>query len=255
MKVYLVGGAVRDELLGHPVHERDWVVVGASPNDLLSQGYEQVGKSFPVFLHPKTKEEYALARIERKIASGYHGFDFDTSKKVTLEEDLQRRDLTINAIAKTTQGQLIDPFGGVQDLKKRILRHVSPAFSEDPVRVLRVARFAAKLAPFGFSIAAETLKLMEQMGQQGELNYLIAERVFKELQKALTEPAPVAFIQALRASNTLNTILPEVDALYGVPQMPEFHPEIDTGIHTELVLAQASQLKYFTFSKIRCFSS
>ncbi len=242
MKIYLVGGAVRDELLGLPIKERDYVVVGGQEKQMLALGFTAVGKSFPVFLHPKTKEEYALARIERKVKGGYHGFDFDTASTVTLEQDLSRRDLTINAIAKSESGELIDPFNGQQDLKNKILRHVSPAFVEDPVRVLRVARFAARFAPLGFKIAQETLALMQQMGENGELEFLIPERVSKELITALNEPMPVAFIQALRQSKTLQYILPEINALYGVPQNEAHHPEKDTGIHIELVLNQATKL-------------
>lgn len=242
MKIYLVGGAVRDELLGIPVKERDYVVVGASSDEMLKLNFNSVGKSFPVFLHPQTKEEYALARIERKVQGGYHGFDFDTAKSVTLEQDLSRRDLTINAMAKGDDGKIIDPFNGQSDIKDKILRHVSPAFIEDPVRVLRVARFAARFAPLGFKVAPQTLALMKQMGESGELNFLVPERVCKELLTALNEPMPVAFIQVLRQSDTLKYILPEIDALYGVPQNTEHHPEKDTGIHIEMVLNQATKL-------------
>lgn len=242
MKIYLVGGAVRDELLGLPVKERDWVVVGATPDEMRAQQFEQVGKSFPVFLHPQTKEEYALARKERKVSAGYYGFEFDTSTKVTLEEDLLRRDLTINAIAKDDSGQLIDPYHGQQDLQNKVLRHVSDAFVEDPVRVLRVARFAARFASLGFTVAEETLALMKQIAEQGELQHLIPERVFKELRQALSEKTPVAFIRTLRNAQVLKAIFPEIDALYGVPQKKECHPEIDTGIHVEMALEQATQL-------------
>lgn len=242
MKVYLVGGAVRDELLGLPVTERDYVVVGASPEEMLAQGFKPVGKFFPVFLHPETKEEYALARTERKVAGGYHGFTFDTSTKVTLEEDLKRRDLTINAIAKTDDGELVDPYNGQADLKNKILRHVSPAFAEDPVRVLRIARFAARFAPLGFKVAPETFALMQQMAQKGELDFLVSERVFKETAKALSETAPVEFIKVLKQSGALKVLFPEIDNLYGVPQNIEHHPEKDTGIHVELVLEQATKL-------------
>lgn len=242
MKIYLVGGAVRDKLLGLDVHERDFVVVGATPDELLKQGFVGVGKSFPVFLHPQTKEEYALARTERKTAGGYHGFDFNTAESVTLEEDLARRDLTINAIAESESGEIIDPYGGRRDLEARILRHVSPAFMEDPVRVLRVARFAARFAPLGFKVAEETMALMQGMVQQGEINYLVKERVWKEMQRALTEPSPAEFIKVLRACGALKIVLPEIDALYGVPQSPTSHPEVDTGVHIELVLAQAAKL-------------
>lgn len=242
MKVYLVGGAVRDELLGISVKERDWVVVGATGQDMLDLKFTPVGKFFPVFLHPQTKEEYALARLERKVAGGYHGFTFDTSSSVTLEQDLARRDLTINAIAKTAEGEIIDPYNGQQDLKHKWLRHVSPAFVEDPVRVLRVARFAARFARRGFKIAPETLTLMQEMAKKGELDYLVPERVCKEMLRALAEPSPVAFIQVLRESHALKVLFPEIDALYGVPQNTEHHPEKDTGIHTEMVLHQATRL-------------
>jgi len=242
MKIYLVGGAVRDKLLGLPVHERDFVVVGAKPDELLTQGFVGVGKSFPVFLHPETKEEYALARTERKTAGGYHGFDFNTAQSVTLEEDLARRDLTINAIAEADSGELVDPYGGQRDLQLKLLRHVSPAFVEDPVRVLRVARFAARFAPLGFTVADETMALMRQMVKQGEIDYLVKERVWKEMQRALTEPSPTEFIKVLRACGALKIVLPEIDALYGVPQSPTSHPEVDTGIHIELVLTQSAKL-------------
>ncbi len=242
MKIYLVGGAVRDKLLGLPVHERDYVVVGAKPDELLAKGFVGVGKSFPVFLHPETKEEYALARTERKTAGGYHGFDFNTSDNVTLEEDLARRDLTINAIAEAENGELVDPYGGQRDLQLKLLRHVSEAFMEDPVRVLRVARFAARYAPLGFTVAPETMTLMQSMVKQGEIDYLVKERVWKEMQKALTEPAPTEFIKVLREAGALKILLPEIDALYGVPQSPTSHPEVDTGIHIELVLTQAAKL-------------
>lgn len=242
MKTYLVGGAVRDELLGYPFTEKDWVVVGASPQQMLQLGYRQVGKDFPVFLHPETKDEHALARTERKSAPGYKGFDVHASPDVTLEEDLQRRDLTINAIAKAEDGSLIDPYGGTQDIKNKILRHVSPAFSEDPVRVLRVARFAARYAHLGFSIADETMSLMREMVEAGEVDALVAERVWLEMEKALAERHPGQFIQALRDCGALKNILPELDCLWGVPQPEEHHPEIDTGVHTMMVLEQACLL-------------
>lgn len=232
MQIYLVGGAVRDELLGLKVSERDWVVVGATAEQMLAQHFIPVGKFFPVFLHPRTKEEYALARTERKTSGGYHGFIFNTDPKVTLEEDLARRDLTINAMAKTPEGKIIDPFGGQRDLMEKRLRHVSQAFIEDPVRVLRVARFAARLAPLGFQVAPETRRLMQQMNQTGELNYLVAERVCKEMLRALKEACPSAFLQTLRACNALATILPEIEALYDA----SFPPLI------EQVLAKASEL-------------
>lgn len=242
MKIYLVGGAVRDKLLGLSVHERDFVVVGAKPDELLAQGFVGVGKSFPVFLHPQTKEEYALARTERKTSGGYHGFDFNTAESVTLEEDLARRDLTINAIAESESGEIIDPYGGRRDLQLKLLRHVSPAFMEDPVRVLRVARFAARYATLGFTVAEETMKLMQDMVKQGEIDFLVKERVWKEMQRALTEPSPTEFIKVLREAGALKILLPEIDALYGVPQSPTSHPEVDTGIHIELVLTQAAKL-------------
>ncbi len=242
MKIFLVGGAVRDRLLGLPVHDRDYVVVGGQPQDLLDLGYKPVGKDFPVFLHPQTGEEYALARTERKTGRGYHGFAFDTAADVTLEDDLRRRDLTINAIAEDESGVLIDPFGGVADLRDRVLRHVSPAFAEDPVRVLRVARFAARFAARGFRIADETLALMRQIVQAGEVDQLQTERVWAETHKALGEPVPSAFLHALRNCGALKVLFPEVDALFGVPQRAEYHPEIDTGIHTGMVLDMAARL-------------
>lgn len=236
MKVYLVGGAVRDQLLGLQVKERDWVVVGATPDELLAQQYKQVGKDFPVFLHPNTKEEYALARMEKKNAPGYYGFSCDYSNKVTLEEDLSRRDLTINAMAMDDKGQIIDPYGGQNDLKDKILRHVSDAFVEDPVRVLRVARFAARFHQYGFSLANETRALMYKMVQQGELAHLVPERVWQEWQRSLEEPNPEQFILTLRSCGALKIILPEIDILFGVPNPVVHHPEIDTGIHSLLVL-------------------
>lgn len=242
MRIYLVGGAVRDRLLGRTVADRDYVVVGARPEDMLAQGYKPVGKDFPVFLHPQTGEEYALARTERKTGRGYHGFAFHADPSVTLEQDLERRDLTINAMAEDERGARVDPFGGARDLEARVLRHVSPAFVEDPVRVLRVARFAARYAPLGFSVAEETLALMRAMVADGEADHLVPERVWTETQKALAEPQPSAFLRTLRACGALAVLFPEVDALYGVPQRAEFHPEIDTGIHMELVLDAAARL-------------
>jgi tRNA nucleotidyltransferase (CCA-adding enzyme) len=242
MKTYLVGGAVRDRLLGLPVKDRDYVVVGATPEELLHRGFTPVGRDFPVFLHPTTKAEYALARTERKTGRGYHGFAFDTDPSVRLEDDLRRRDLTINAMAEDEDGTLIDPFGGVADLRQGWLRHVSPAFVEDPVRILRVARFAARYAERGFRIAPETLALMRQMVQAGEVDHLVAERVWAETQKALAEHTPSAFLRSLRDCGALAVLLPEVDALYGVPQRPEWHPEIDTGVHVELTLDAAARL-------------
>jgi tRNA nucleotidyltransferase (CCA-adding enzyme) len=242
MQVYLVGGAVRDELLGIAVRERDWVVVGARPEDLRKLGYMPVGREFPVFLHPKTKEEYALARVESKVAPGYRGFTTHFSEEVTLEEDLRRRDLTINAIARSESGELIDPYGGVKDLKAGILRHVSEAFVEDPVRVLRVARFAARFGERGFTIAPETMSLMRTMVASGELNALVPERVWQESERALGEARPELFFETLRECGALEVIFPEVAALYGVPQPPRWHPEIDTGIHVMLALKAAVRL-------------
>ncbi|WP_448099008.1 multifunctional CCA addition/repair protein [Luteibacter yeojuensis] len=242
MDIYLVGGAVRDELLGRPVVDRDWVVVGATPEQMLAAGYKAVGKDFPVFLHGETKEEYALARTERKTGRGYHGFAFHADPSVTVEQDLERRDLTINAIARHQDGTLVDPFGGVGDIEARTLRHVSAAFAEDPVRLLRVARFAARYAPLGFTVAEETMALMRRMVEDGEVDHLVPERVWAETRKALTEPAPSAFLRVLRDSGALRVLFPEVDALYGVPQRPEFHPEVDSGIHVEMVLDAAAIL-------------
>jgi len=243
MRIYLVGGAVRDELLGLPPRERDWVVVGARPEELLAQGFKPVGKDFPVFLHPQTGEEYALARTERKTAPGYRGFETLFSPDVTLEQDLERRDLTINAIAQDPDsGTLIDPFGGQRDLRERSLRHVSPAFVEDPVRVLRVARFAARLAPLGFNVAPATLAVMREIAARGELDALVSERVWQETQRALEMPAPARFFEVLRDANALPVIFPELHALFGVPQPERWHPEIDSGVHTLMVLDQAAKL-------------
>ncbi len=241
MQVYLVGGAVRDRLLGREVRERDWVVVGATPEELTRRGFIAVGREFPVFLHPETKEEHALARLERKVAPGYRGFITEFAPSVTLEDDLQRRDLTINAMAQDAAGTIIDPYGGRADLAARLLRHVSPAFSEDPVRILRVARFAARYAPLGFRVADETLALMRAMVASGEVNALVPERVWAEMQRALGEPAPQVFVQVLRDCGALAVILPEVDALFGVPQPVRWHPEIDTGVHQLLALEQAAR--------------
>lgn len=242
MNTYLVGGAVRDKLLGLPVKDRDWVVTGATPEDLLTQGYQPVGKDFPVFLHPQTHEEYALARTERKTAAGYHGFQFHAAPEVTLAEDLQRRDLTINALAEDENGTVIDHVNGLADIENRILRHVSPAFAEDPVRILRIARFAARFAPLGFRIAPETMQLMRDMVAAGEVEALVAERVWQELVRALSEPAPDVFIEVLRECGALAVLFPEIDRLFGVPQPEQYHPEIDTGIHTLMVLQQACLL-------------
>jgi tRNA nucleotidyltransferase (CCA-adding enzyme) len=246
MEVYLVGGAVRDRLLGRPVHERDWVVVGADPQELVGLGYTPVGKEFPVFLHPETREEYALARLERKVAPGYHGFTTRFSPDVTLEQDLRRRDLTINAMAQTADGTIIDPFGGQRDLAARLLRHVSEAFVEDPVRILRVARLAARYAPAGFRVADETRALMRQMSASGEADALVAERVWQETSRALGEPRPDVFFEVLKDCGTLEVIFPEVAALFGVPQPVRWHPEVDTGLHILLALRVAAQLKTST---------
>ena len=242
MKVYLVGGAVRDQLLGLPVKDRDWIVVGAIPSTLLSLGYQQVGKDFPVFLNPKTKEEYALARTERKSSAGYTGFICDFSPTITLEQDLIRRDLTINAMAQSEDGEIIDPYGGKQDLENRILRHISPAFSEDPLRVLRVARFVARYHSLGFKIASETLSLMAELAQSGELQHLTSERVWLETEKALNEKNPEIYFETLHKIGALKVLFPEIDALYGVPNPVKHHPEVDSFIHTMLVLKQAVNL-------------
>ncbi len=241
-KIYLVGGAVRDELLKREVKEYDWVVVGSTPDELLKQGFKSVGKDFPVFLHPKTKEEYALARKERKTAPGYHGFEFQFDPNVTLEEDLSRRDLTVNAIAKDENGNLVDPYGGVKDLENKTLRHVSDAFAEDPVRILRIARFYARFYHLGFKIAPETNELMINMVRNGEVHALTPERVWKELEKALGESNPEQFFYALKDCEALQIILPEIFNLFGVPQRADYHPEIDAGIHTMMVLQQAVKL-------------
>lgn len=242
MEIYLVGGAVRDNLLAIPVRDKDWVVVGADAEQLLALGYLQVGKGFPVFLHPQTKQEHALARTEIKTAPGHTGFEFDTAASVTLEQDLARRDLTINAIAQAADGEIIDPYNGRRDLKQRILRHVSPAFSEDPLRVLRVAKFAARFSNLGFEVATETMTLMQAIVASGELDALVKERVWQEIVEAMGGPDPARFIQVLRDCGALKAILPEVDSLFGVPQPAKYHPEIDTGVHTLMCLQQASKL-------------
>ncbi|NIG77014.1 multifunctional CCA addition/repair protein [Klebsiella sp. Ap-873] len=242
MKIYLVGGAVRDGLLKLPVKDKDWVVVGATPQQMLDEGYEQVGKDFPVFLHPQSHEEYALARTERKSGQGYTGFTCYSAPDVTLEQDLLRRDLTINAIAQDENGELIDPYNGLADIKRRLLRHVSPAFNEDPLRVLRVARFAARYAHLNFQIAPETLALMRSMTDNGEIAHLTAERVWKETENALTSRNPQVFFAVLRECGALKVLFPEIDALYGVPAPAKWHPEIDTGIHTLMTLSMAAQL-------------
>ncbi|MEX5288748.1 multifunctional CCA addition/repair protein [Acinetobacter towneri] len=244
MQVYLVGGAVRDHLLGHPYHEKDYVVVGATPEQLLAQGFQPVGKDFPVFLHPETKDEYALARTERKSGHGYHGFEFHTDPSVTLEEDLIRRDLTINAMAMDSDGNVYDPYGGQQDLCNKVLRHVSNAFVEDPLRVLRIARFAARYHALGFVVAPETLLLMQELAESGELHALTPERVWKETSRALMEARADVYLETLRACGALKVLFPELDALFGIPQRPEYHPEIDSGVHTMMSLQQACRANY-----------
>ncbi|MEQ8288186.1 MAG: multifunctional CCA addition/repair protein [Gammaproteobacteria bacterium] len=239
MQIYLVGGAVRDKLLGLPVKDRDWVVVGATPGQMLELGYKPVGKDFPVFLHPDTKEEYALARTERKSGKGYKGFSFHTDPDVTLEEDLQRRDLSINAMAEDEAGNLIDPYNGSADIRSKQLRHVSPAFNEDPLRVLRVARFAATL---GFKVAPETMDLLKQMSSSGELEALVPERVWTETEKALAGRYPGRYILVLRACQALAVLFPELERLFGIPQPAKYHPEIDSGLHTIMCLNQAARL-------------
>jgi tRNA nucleotidyltransferase (CCA-adding enzyme) len=242
MDIYLVGGAVRDKLLGIEPQDRDWVVVGATPQEMLARGFRPVGKDFPVFLHPDSNEEYALARTERKTAPGYHGFAFHAAPDVTLEEDLRRRDLTINAMAMDTTGNLIDPFGGAADLREGRLRHVSEAFAEDPVRILRVARYAARFGRWGFHVAHATNRLMRQMVASGEVDALVAERVWQELERALGEAVPARFVEVLRGCGALARIFPELDRLFGVPQPKQHHPEEDTGTHVLLVLGQAARL-------------
>ncbi len=242
MKIYIVGGAVRDELLGRANADRDYVVVGASPQTMLEQGFRPVGKDFPVFLHPETHEEYALARTERKTGPGYHGFSFHAAPDVTLEADLARRDLTINAMARADDGALVDPFHGQRDLEAKILRHVGPAFAEDPVRILRLARFAARFADF--SVAPETLALMRGLVTGGEVDHLVAERVWQELAKGLMEARPSRMFEVLRQCGALERLLPEVDALFGVPQRADYHPEIDTGIHTLMVVDESARHGY-----------
>lgn len=244
MQVYRVGGAIRDELLGLPVKDTDWVVTGATPEQMVAGGYQPIGKDFPVFLHPVSKQEYALARTERKTARGYAGFSFNTDPAITIEQDLARRDLTINAIAEDTSGNVIDPFNGRQDIQDRILRHVSDAFVEDPVRVLRIARFAARFAHLGFTIADQTKQLIEDIGQSGELDALVPERVWNEMQKALGENDPQVFFTSMRDCGVLKILFPEVDNLFGVPQTAKYHPEVDTGIHLMLCLKKSAELNY-----------
>ncbi len=241
-KIWQVGGCVRDRLLDLPIKDRDWVVVGATPAAMLKAGFRPVGKDFPVFLHPQTHEEYALARTERKTAPGYTGFQFHAAPDITLEQDLARRDLTINAMAESDNGEIIDPFGGQKDLQARLLRHVSPAFTEDPVRILRVARFAARFAGLGFRVADETMQLMQDMVASGEANALVAERVWKEMYRAFVGQQPVVFVQVLRDCGALAVLFPELDRLFGVPQPEKHHPEVDTGLHTLMVLEQAARL-------------
>ena len=238
--VYLVGGAVRDEMLGLPQKEKDWVVTGSTPEAMLAAGYRQVGASFPVFLHPETGEEYALARTERKSGHGYHGFAVDFDPGVTLTDDLRRRDLTVNAMARDAQGRLIDPFDGAGDLEARVLRHVSPAFREDPLRVLRVARFAARFAPLGFHVHEETMDLMREISASGELDHLAAERTWAEIAGAMSAPRPGRFVEVLRDCGALGALLPEVDVLFGIPQPAEYHPEIDTGAHVLMTMNEAA---------------
>ncbi|GAB1261231.1 multifunctional CCA addition/repair protein [Aurantivibrio plasticivorans] len=242
MDIFLVGGAVRDQLLDYPFTERDWVVVGCDPETMLAQGFTPVGKDFPVFLHPDTHEEYALARTERKSGHGYKGFQFHTSPDVSLEEDLQRRDLTINAIARDSAGNIVDPYGGVNDIHNKVLRHVSAHFAEDPVRILRVARFAARYAHLGFTIAPETLELMFSMVTNGEVTHLVSERVWKETERSLSERAPHIFFSTLRQCGALQFLFPELDRLFGIPQPKQHHPEIDCGVHSLMSLEQASIL-------------
>ncbi|HEY0856774.1 MAG TPA: multifunctional CCA addition/repair protein [Albitalea sp.] len=240
MHCYIVGGAVRDQLLGVPVNDHDWVVVGSTPEEMMRRGFLPVGRDFPVFLHPQTKEEYALARTERKTAPGYHGFSFHADPSVTLEQDLARRDLTINAMALDGDGQLVDPFGGERDLRHKTLRHVSPAFAEDPVRILRLARFAARFGDF--SVAPETLSLMRQMVEAGEVDALVPERVWQELSRGLMEAHPAKMFEVLRECGALARVLPEVDRLWGVPQPEQHHPEVDTGVHLMMVLEMSARL-------------
>jgi tRNA nucleotidyltransferase (CCA-adding enzyme) len=242
MNVYRVGGCIRDQLLRLPVVDIDWVVTGGTIEAMTSLGYKSIGKDFPVFLHPETRQEYALARSERKTGPGYHGFEFDVDPGITIEQDLSRRDLTINAIAETETGELVDPYGGQADLEDRILRHVSPAFSEDPVRVLRLARFAARYHNLGFTLAPETEELVRQMGASGELDSLVAERVWSEMSRALDESDPAIFFQTLRSCEVLYLLFPEIDALFGVPQTARYHPEIDTGVHLMMALQKSAEL-------------
>ena len=243
MQTYRVGGAIRDKLLGLPVKDTDWVVTGSSPEQMVALGYRPIGQDFPVFLHPETQQEYALARTERKVSRGYAGFQFNTAANITIEQDLERRDLTINAIAEDAQGKLVDPFNGQQDIKDRVLRHVSDAFVEDPVRVLRIARFAARFAHLGFNIAEETRDLIQQIGQSGELDALVPERVWSEMKRALSEQDPQVFFTSLRECKVLDILFPEVDKLFGVEQTAKYHPEVDCGIHLMLALKKSAELQ------------
>lgn len=252
MKIYLVGGAIRDTLLKQPIPDKDWVVVGSTPEEMEAAGFTPVGKDFPVFLHPKTKEEYALARQERKSGRGYKGFHFSTDPSITLEQDLQRRDLTVNAMAMDDGGRIIDPYHGQQDIENRQLRHVSAAFAEDPVRILRVARFTARYHTLGFSIAPDTLQLMREMVSNGEVDHLTSERLWKEFVRALAEPSPQLFIEVLRSCGALKRLMPELDALFGVPQPEEHHPEIDTGLHALLCLQRVAKLTHSTEARFAC---
>ncbi|WP_298925633.1 multifunctional CCA addition/repair protein [uncultured Ramlibacter sp.] len=252
MQIYMVGGAVRDALLGLAVHDHDWVVVDATPEQMMAEGYLPVGKDFPVFLHPQTKEEYALARTERKTARGYHGFAFHTEPGVTLEDDLARRDLTINAIAQAADGSLIDPFHGQQDVRQRVLRHVTDSFREDPVRILRLARFAARFADF--SVAPETMDLMRGMVAEGEADALVAERVWQELARGLMEARPSRMFEVLRDCGALAVLLPEVDRLWGVPQRADYHPEVDTGVHLLMVLDMSARLEAPLAARFACLT-
>ena len=244
MNIYRVGGCVRDRLLGLPVNDIDWVVTGATADEMLALGYKSIGRDFPVFLHPETRQEYALARSERKTGPGYRGFEINADPSTTIEQDLLRRDLTINAIAEDEQGTLVDPYGGQRDIEDRLLRHVSDAFVEDPVRVLRVARFAARLHRLGFTLAPDTREMIRQMGESGELDALVAERVWQELSRALDEPDPAVFFETLRECGVLVYLFPEIEALYGVPQTARYHPEVDTGVHLMMALQKSAELGF-----------
>jgi len=244
MKTYRVGGCVRDRLLDIPVKDIDWVVTGTSAEQMQQAGYKPIGKDFPVFLHPESKQEYALARSERKTAPGYHGFEFTTDADITIEDDLMRRDLTVNAMAEDEDGNIIDPYGGQQDIEARLLRHVSTSFCEDPVRVLRIARFSARFHRLGFRLAEETVDLIRQMGESGELAALVAERVWSEMSRALDEANPAVFFQTLRQCSVLDILFPEIEALFGVPQTAKYHPEVDTGVHVMMALQKCAELGF-----------